>query len=62
MDHVMEWLRKNHMLTGDPGLDRRAYISIAYAGDIDPETNPLDAELESELPEAFRNVRPLHEN
>ena len=62
MDHVMEWLKKNHMLTGDRGLDRRTYVSLAYCGDIDPDDVPLSAELEAELPEEFQRVRPLDEN
>jgi hypothetical protein len=61
-DHVLNFMRQNQMVIGDPGLDRRTYISLAYAGDIDPGTNPLDAELEAELPFEFRQVRPLHEN
>jgi hypothetical protein len=61
-DHVLEWMRANNVLTGDIGLDRRAYISIAYAGDIDPDKIPLDAELEADLPREFQTVKSLEEN
>jgi hypothetical protein len=58
-DVVLNYLRKNNLLTGDPGLDRRTYISFNFCGDIDPDENPLDAELEAELPEEFQKVKPL---
>jgi hypothetical protein len=61
-DHIVNWMRANKVLTGDPGLDRRTYISLAFCGDISPDEIPLDAELEAELPFEFRQVRPLHEN
>ena len=61
-DIVYEYLRKKGLLTGDPGKDRRTYISLAFLGDVDPDENPLDAELEAELPEELQRVRPLGEN
>ncbi len=50
------------MLTGDPDKDRRTYIALNNMGDVDPDENPLDGELESELPEDMQRVRPLEEN
>lgn len=61
-DLLYEYLRKHRLLTGDPGKDRRIYISAAFLGDVDPDENPLPGELESELPEELQNVRPLEEN
>jgi hypothetical protein len=58
-DVVLDYLRKNNLLTGDPGIDRRTYISLNFCGDIDPDENPLDAELEAELPKEFQKVKPL---
>ncbi len=58
-DVVLDYLRKNNLLTGDPGIDRRTYISLNFCGDIDPDESPLEAELEAELPEEFQKVKPL---
>jgi hypothetical protein len=59
IDYTLDFLRKNNLLTGDPGKDRRTYISLNSCGDIDPDENPLHAELEAELPEEFQKVKPL---
>ena len=61
-DLLYEYLRNKGLLTDDRGKDRRRYISLAFLGDVDPDENPLDAELEAELPEALQRVRPLEEN
>ena len=58
-DVVLDYLRKNSLLTGDPGKDRRTYISLNFCGSIDPDENPLDGELEAGLPEVFQKVKPL---
>ena len=55
-DLLYEYLRKKGLLTGDPGKDRRIYIGVAFLGDVDPDENPLDAELEAELPEELQRV------
>ena len=59
IDYTLDFLRKNNLLTGDPGKDRRTYISLNFCGDIDPDENPLHAELEAELPEEFQKVKQL---
>ena len=49
MDHVLDWMKKN-----DVPLTRKNYLEIAYMGDPPPE--PLDAELEAEIPEELSRV------
>ena len=48
---VWEYMKKNGLVTGDVGKDRRAFITLNSLGDTDPYEIPLDAELEMELPE-----------
>ena len=61
-DLLLDYMKKHNLLPKDRGLARRAYIELAYWGDIDPDQIPLDAELEAELPEELQDVRPLDEN
>jgi hypothetical protein len=61
-DIVLEYLKKHGLLTGDAGKDRRTYVSLNWMGDVDPDENPLDGELETELPDDMQRVRPLDEN
>jgi hypothetical protein len=48
-DAVLQYMLKH----GIP-ISRKAYLELAYMGDV-PE---LDAELESELPEIIQRIRP----
>jgi hypothetical protein len=48
---LWEYMKKNGMVTGDVGKDRRAFIALNSMGDIDRYEIPLNAELEMELPE-----------
>jgi hypothetical protein len=61
-DIVYEYLRKRGLLTGGPGKDRHTFISLNWCGDVDPDTIPLDAEVEVELPEELQRVLPLDVN
>jgi hypothetical protein len=45
-------------VTGDPREERKTNISLNFMGDVDPNENPLDGELEADLPEEFKRVKP----
>lgn len=51
---VWEYMKREGLVSGDVGKDRRTYIALNSMGDTDPYETPLDAELEEELPEHLR--------
>jgi hypothetical protein len=61
-DLLYDYMKRKNLLPADRGKARRAYIAMAFMGDVDPDENPLDGELEAELPDELQNVKPLNEN
>ena len=42
MNHVYEYMKRNGLVTGDRGRDRRTYVELNFFGDVDSDQIPLD--------------------